>query len=191
MLASPALARLVLHFALHGHEPHHVRGLQRRSGLSMSSLNRELGRLEGRGLVKRIVARGRMLYRANDDDPAWKTLRQLVRDFADPAEVVEEAIAGIEGIEIAFVFGSFARGDARDDSDVDVLVVGDVAEDASLGRQAAEASVLLGRPVEVRSYTPARLERQLASGNAVLRRILDGPKRWLVGDEARLGMVVA
>jgi predicted nucleotidyltransferase len=189
LLASPALARLVLHFALHGHELHHVRGLQRRSGLSMSSLNRELRRLEGRGLVIRVLDRGRVLYRADGDHHAWKTLRQLVRDFADPAEVVEEAIAGIEGIDAAFVFGSFAPGDPRDDSDVDVLVVGELAEDAALGRQAAEASVLLGRPVEVRSYTPERLRRQLASGNAVLRRILAGPKRWLVGNEARLETV--
>lgn len=166
LLASPALARLVLHFALHGHEPHHVRGLQRRSGLSMSSLNRELRRLEGRGLVIRELDRGRAYYEAVGNHPAWRTLRQLIRDFAEPAEVVEAAIAGIDGIDAAFVYDSFARGDPRDDSDVDVLVVGDVAEDAALGRQAAEASVLLGRPVEVRSYTPERLRKQIASGNA-------------------------
>jgi predicted nucleotidyltransferase len=186
MLASPALAQLVLHFALHGHEPHHVRGLQRRSGLSMSSLNRELRRLESRGLVQRVDDGGRALYRAVEDHPAWKTLRQLVRDFADPAEVVEEAISGIEGIDAAFVFGSFARGDAGEHSDVDVLVVGDLAADAALGRDAAEASVLLGRPVEIRSYTRDRLQRQLGSGNAVLQRILAGPKRWIVGDEDSL-----
>jgi hypothetical protein len=29
-------------------------------------------------------------------------------------------------------------------------------------------------------------QRQLSSGNAVLRRILAGPKRWLIGDEDRL-----
>lgn len=163
-----------------------MRGLQRRGGLSMSSLSRELRRLEGRGLVERVDEGGRAFYRAADDQPAWKTLRQLVHDFADPAEVVEEAIAGVEGIEVAFVFGSFARGDPRDDSDVDVLVLGDQAEEAALGRQVAEASVLLGRPVEVRSYTWGRFRRQLASDNAVLRRILAGPKRWLVGGEDQL-----
>jgi predicted nucleotidyltransferase len=191
VLASPALARLVLHFALHGHELSHVRGLQRRTGLSMSSLNRELRRLESRGLLERMDDGGRALYRAAENRPAWKTLRQLVRDFADPAEVVEEAIAGIEGIDAAFVFGSFARGDAGEHSDVDVLVVGDVEQDSALGRQAAEASVLLGRPVEVRAYTRDRLQRQLESGNAVLGRIFAGPKRWIVGDEDRLQAMAA
>ena len=190
LLASPALARLVLHFALHGDEPEHVRALQRHSGLSMSSLNRELRRLEQRGLVERLQEGGRVLYRAVASHSGWKALRQVIREFADPAEVVEEAIARVDGIEVAFVFGSFARGDAREDSDVDVLVLGDDATASQLGRHAAEASVLLGRPVEIRSYTREKLQRQMAAGNAVLRRILAGPKRWIVGDDALLGAAV-
>lgn len=191
VLASPAFARLVLHFALHGESPQHVRALQRHAGLSMSSLHRELQRLERQGLVERIEEGSRVQYSVAGGHPRWKVLRQLIRDFADPAEVVEEALAGVEGIEAAFLFGSFARGDAREDSDVDVLVVGDRVVEAQLGREAAEASVLLGRPVEVRSYTREKLARQIQGGNAVLRRILEGPKRWLVGDEDRLAGVAA
>jgi len=190
VLASPAFARLVVHFALHGHEGVHVRALQRRTGLAMSSLSRELRRLESLGLVVRGGDAGRVVYRAADI-PAWDVLRQLIRHFAEPAEVVEEAIAGVEGIEAAFVYGSFARGEARPDSDVDVLVVGDVPAEAQLGRKAAEASLLLGRPVEVRAYSPEKLRRQIAAGNAVLQRILSGPKRWIVGDEARLSAAAA
>lgn len=186
VLSSPAFARLVLHFALHGDQAAHVRALQRRYGLSMSSLNRELRRLEGLGLVARSEVEGRVLYTAVEEHPRWKALRELIRGFADPAEVVATGLTAVPGIDAAFVFGSFARGDARADSDVDVLVVGDSAAEAALGREAAEASVLLGRPVEVRAYTSDTLRRQLAAGNAVLRRILGGPKRWIVGDEERL-----
>jgi predicted nucleotidyltransferase len=188
LLASPALARLVLHFALHAEDPVHMRALQRHCRLSMSSVTRELKRLESRGLVQRMEHGGRVLYRI-EAHRGWKTLRRLIRDFADPAEVVAAAIAGVEGIQVAFVFGSFARRDAREDSDVDVLVVGDIAPDSRLGHLAAEASMLLGRDVEIRTYRPEKLARQVDAGNAVLRRILDGPKRWIVGDEAVLAEV--
>lgn len=191
VLASPAFARLLLYFALHGDEPRHVRDLQRRSGLSMSSLHRDLERLEARGLVERMEEGSRVRYRAVEGHTGWKALRALIREFAHPAEVVEEALAGVEGIEAAFVYGSFARGDARDDSDVDVLVVGDVDAQSRIGRQAAEASLLLGRPVEIRAYTREKLERQIAAGSAVLRRILAGPKRWIIGDERGLRAVPA
>lgn len=59
------------------------------------------------------------------------------------------------------------------------------------GLASACASRPLGRPVEIRAYTREKLERQLQSGNAVVRRILNGPKRWVVGDEQRLGTVAA
>ena len=49
--------------------------------------------------------------------------------------------------------------------------------------------MLLDRDVEIRTYTPEKLARQVAAGNAVLRRILDGPKRWIVGDDALLAEV--
>ena len=150
----------------------------------------ELQRLERRGLVERREAGRRVVYAVVHGHPGWAVLRGVIREFADPSEVVAEAIAPMAGVEAAFVFGSFARGDAREDSDVDVLVVSST-DGATLGREAAEASVLLGRPVEIRRYTPEKLRRQVASGNAVLRRILEGPKRWIVGDEARLAAVAA
>ncbi len=190
MLPSAAFARLLLHFALHGERPQHVRALQRRTGLSPSSLLHELQRLERRGLLERRAAGRRVEYGVVHGHAGWGAFREMIREFADPAEVVAEAIAPVEGVEAAFVFGSFARGDSRDDSDVDVLVVCSIPE-ASLGREAAEASVLLGRPVEIRRYTPKKLMRQIESGNAVLGRILSGPKRWIVGDEARLAEVAA
>jgi predicted nucleotidyltransferase len=186
MLASPAFSKLLLRFALHGERPEHVRALQRQLQLSMSSLNRELRRLESRGLIQRREQGGRVLYSVDESHPGWATLRQVIRDFADPVEVVEQAISLVHGVEAAFVYGSFARGDARADSDVDVLVVADQPNEAGLGRGAAEASVLLGRPVEIRTYTREKLQRQLADGNAVLQRILAGPKRWVVGDESSL-----
>lgn len=187
VLPSAAFARLLLHLALHGDEPQHVRALQRSTGLSPSSLVHELKRLERRGLVERRESGRRVEYTVVHGSSRWSALRGLIREFADPSEVVAEAISPARGVEAAFVYGSFARGDARDDSDVDVLVVS-TGPDAELGRGAAEASVLLGRPVEIRRYTPEKLQRQLSAGNAVLRRILDGPKRWIVGDEARLAV---
>jgi predicted nucleotidyltransferase len=190
VLPSAAFARLLLHFALHGEQPQHVRELQRRTGLGASSLLHELQRLERRGLVERRAAGRRVEYRVVHDHPGWGALRGVIREFADPAEVVAGAIAPMEGVEAAFVFGSFARDDFRDDSDVDVLVVSSTPE-ASLGREVAEASLLLGRPVEIRRYTPEKLKRQIEGGNAVLRRIIAGPKRWIVGDETRLMDVAA
>lgn len=147
--------------------------------------------MERQGLVERHEKGRRVCYCAVGETPRWNALRQVIREFADPVEVIEEALAGLEGLDAAFVFGSFARGDVRKDSDIDVMVVGRGFSVARLGRQAAEVSVLLGRPVEIRSYSREKLRKQLRAGNAVLRRILSGPKRWIGGDESRLRVIAA
>lgn len=106
----------------------------------------------------------------------------LLRPCAHPVDVLRGALVDAPGIDGAFVFGSTARGDTRDGSDVDVLLVGD--EDAQLhaGRLLAEASFLLERELDVVAYDRDELSRRMASGNAFIRRVLDGPKEWVRGD---------
>jgi hypothetical protein len=67
---------------------------------------------------------------------------------------------------------------------VDLFVVADEGVRRDLGREAAEASVLLGRPVEVTWYSRDKLRQRLASDNAFVRRVVDGPKRWVVPDRS-------
>ncbi len=184
VLTSPALARLVIFFALHPDEPVHLRLLGRLTRLGRRSLENELRRLESLGLVERRREGRNVVFRAEEEHPGWHALREMVRQFADPAEVLASALARVDGVDAAFVFGSFARGDTRPDSDVDLFVVADEGARRDLGREATEASVLLGRPVEVTWYSRDKLRQRLASDNAFVRRVVDGPKRWVVPDHS-------
>lgn len=184
VLASPALARLVIFFALHPDRSVHLRLLGRLARLGRRSLENELTRLESLGLVERRREGRNVVVLADEEHPGWRALREMVRQFAHPAEVLSGALATVEGVDAAFVFGSFARGDTRPDSDVDLFVVADESARRDLGREAAEASVLLGRPVEVTLYSPDTLRRRLAGDNAFVRRVVEGPKRWVVPDRS-------
>jgi hypothetical protein len=57
------------------------------------------------------------------------------------------------GIRIVGLFGSFARGEASGDSDVDLLVEFDRPLGLELADAAAEIEALLGRPVDLASRT--------------------------------------
>jgi predicted nucleotidyltransferase len=184
VLTSPALARLVIFFALHPDEPVHLRLLGRLTRLGRRSLENELRRLESLGLVERRREGRNVIFGVDEEHPGWRALREMVRQFADPAEVLAGALAVVDGVDAAFVFGSFARGDTRPDSDVDLFVVADEGARRDLGRETAEASILLGRPVEVTLYSRDKLRQRLGSDNAFVRRVVDGPKRWVVPDRS-------
>jgi predicted nucleotidyltransferase len=188
VLASGALARLVIHFAVRPDERPHARALQRHTGLTPRSLQIELARLERLGVVERRAEGHRVAYALNERSPRWRALRQLIPQLADPVDVLRDALSDMPGIDAAFVFGSFARGDVREDSDVDVFVLGgEVAEDL-LARRTLDAGVLLGREVNVVQLSRDELRRRMQTGSGFLGRVLAAPKRWLVGDEATLGV---
>lgn len=179
--------RLLLHFLLDPERRLHFRALRERTGLGTGALQREVARLESLGLIERSDEAGRVYYEAVADHPSWGALRTLVREHAEPADVVREALRDVPGIRVAFVFGSWAQGTARPESDVDVLIVEEGMPLAAFGRAATAAQSLLQRTIAVKRYTPASLANRLAGGSRFLRDALAGPKAWLIGSEDSLG----
>lgn len=127
--------------------------LSRVTGIAHPSVYREVSRAEAAGLVKsRHVGRTR-LVRADVESPYYDGLAEvLTRAFGVPA-VVADAIHGIEGIEEAYLFGSWAARHAglrgvRPVGDIDVLVLG--TPDRNVLYEALDvAERRLGREIQV------------------------------------------
>lgn len=91
-------------------------------------------------------------------------IRDIAALRAQRAQIVE--IARRHGVIDLQVFGSFARGDLREESDVDILVtVGPKCSPWFPGGLVADLEELLGRPVQVitrEGLNPLLKERVLA-----------------------------
>lgn len=188
VLASSALTHLVLYFVLHPDSTPHFRGLQRATGIASRSLQHELARLAELGMIRRERDGRLVRWRRAADHPRWFVFRDLVREFAEPSTVLRTALVEVPGIEAAFIYGSFARGDIHAQSDVDVFAFGDALRERgtrlNLAHGTLEASMLLDREVNVVRYTRDKLAA--ARGDGFVSAVLAGPKLWLVGDEMAL-----
>jgi len=184
-LASGAMARVVIDFAVHPDDESHGREIQRRTGLTPRSLTAELARLEALGVVRRLEDGRLVRYELIESEPRWKALRELIRQMADPADVLQNALADVPGVGAAFIFGSIARGDAREDSDIDVFVLDEGVDEDRLARRTLEVGVLLRREVNVVQMTREQVNARIASGSGFIREVLRAPKLWVVrsGDE--------
>lgn len=131
--------------------------LARVLGAPVSTVAREVVRLEDAGLlVTRRIGRARLVA-GNDDNPATGPLRDLVMIAFGPRPVITEEFSDLEGVEELLIFGSWAaryRGEAGPPpGDVDVLVVGhpdpdevyDAAE-RSGGRLGREVNPVVVKP---------------------------------------------
>lgn len=193
VLASDALAKLAVQFVVRPNAALHFQALKRVTGLPNRSLQRELARLEHLGLVRRQPDGRLVRYHRQTDHPGWQAIRALVAAFADPVDVIRAAIASVPGVDAAFVYGSYALGtDVHPSSDVDIMVVGErVDEDdtrSSLAACALGAAGLVGREVNLVRYTPRRLRDRYTRRRPFVLGVLEGPKRWLRGNESALAV---
>ncbi len=130
--------------------------LASRTGASVSSVQREITRAEQAGVVSsRRLGNVRLAKAA--DSPLTAPLTELLLRSFGPRQVLAEELAGVEGIERAYLFGSWAAryaGEAgRPPADLDVLVIGAPDRD-ELDDAAQRAGARLAREVSVTIRSP-------------------------------------
>jgi predicted nucleotidyltransferase len=181
LFPSPAMARLVIFFAVHPGGRFHLRDLMRRTGLNSASLQNELRRMTEIGALRREEEGARTYYIADQEHPSWRAWILLLRASASPSDVLREALIDADGIEAAFIFGSQARGDTRPDSDVDLFLIGSREARDDLGDCLLEAEFLMGKVLDVIGSDEEQLTARIRSGNWFVRRVLAEPKDWVRG----------
>ncbi len=86
-------------------------------------------------MILRTESENQVFYRANPDHPIFAELHALLAKTTGVFHLLREALAPLaENIEFAFVYGSFARGEEKAESDIDLMVIGEVTLDNLLGQ---------------------------------------------------------
>ncbi|MBI3885191.1 MAG: nucleotidyltransferase domain-containing protein [Opitutae bacterium] len=175
---------LRLLFADSGREVH-GRDLARRSGLNVKTVQDELGKLSQADLVTSRRDGNRRYYRANASHPLFADLQQLVLKTAGVRDVLVDALKGVKGIEVAFVFGSLATGSGKAASDVDLLVIGDTGLRA-LAPGLRRASESIGREINPITMTAAEYSKGRKK-HPLLLDLADKEKLFIIGGSDDLG----
>jgi predicted nucleotidyltransferase len=179
--------RAVLSLLLgHADEAFYLRQIVRASGGGVGAVQRELQQLVQCGILRRTPRGKEVYFQANHECPVFAELKSLLMKTAGLADVLRTALAPLaDRIEVAFVFGSLAQGKERHESDVDVLVAGDVSF-ADVVAAIAPGQELVGREINPNVYSSSEFHAKLASGHHFLQRVMTGDKVFLIGDERGL-----
>lgn len=185
LLTSVTRARLLTLVLTHPTEEYYLRELARRTGRSLRAVQHELPRLERLGLLL-VSRRGRQkFYRANEQHPLFPELKRIVYKTAGLGDILKDALADLEGINAAFIYGSVAKGAERSGADIDLMVVGDPNSDV-LNRAIRTAEKLLSREVSLTTMSPDEWRSRLSSRDAFVEDLAKTDKIFLAGDERSL-----
>ena len=118
----------------------------------------------------------------NRANPLYPELRGLVLKTDGVAHELREALATAGPLEVAFIYGSYAQASERSDSDIDLLVVGEV-DPGALRRALRAAEETLGREINETVYGPEEFQALRAEEGSFIQRVLAGPTIDLLGSE--------
>ena len=153
------------------------------TGSGSGAVQRELQNLVESGLVtSRDIGRQRH-FQANPHAPIFDELRRIVVKTSGIAGPLRSALTPLSRqIEAALIYGSFAKGAAKANSDIDLLLVADGVTLQAVYEALESVERVLRRKVSPTLYMVAEFERRLRQGNPFLTKVLAGPTIPLLGD---------
>ena len=162
---------------------YHLNELLRLTGLGSASLQRELGKLAAAGLVRSEKVGNLRRFQANTESPVYEELAALTRKTLGAQPLLQEALEPIkEKLDLAFIYGSIAKGTDTAKSDVDVMVVGNDLLLSEVLKLLLPVESQLGRKINPTLFTPAEYKRRRVQKNSFLNRVLAQPVIPLIGE---------
>lgn len=151
---SKARRALFVLFFTNSEQEYFPRQLERLSGISVGNLQKELVKMERAGLLESRPLGKLKLYKLNTRHPLYPKLKGVIAKTIGLEEMIRSALAKIEGVQAACIYGSFARDRQRSTSDVDIFILGNVNE-KPLIRAMKDLETKLQREVNYTLYTQA------------------------------------
>lgn len=166
----------------------HLREIARLAGLAIGTVQGEVARLRAAELLLARRDGNRLYFRANREHPLFPELRGIALKTTGLRKQLAAALEGLAGVDLAFVYGSFAAGTAEAGSDIDLMVIGTVGL-RKLAPRLREAAETLGREINPHVLSPASFAGKRDAGDAYVGRVIAEPKVWIKGSDDELAQL--
>jgi predicted nucleotidyltransferase len=146
-----------------------------------SAVWKELVRLEKIGILKSEKRGASIVYSIDPGCPIGSELRSIVLKTDGIDSSIRTRLLSLKEIKAAFIYGSFASGEADERSDLDLIVIGDV-DLTTFSPIIALMESDLNRPVNYAIFSEHEWKSRLETGEPFVTNIVHAPKVMLVGE---------
>ena len=189
LFGSRLRAKLIAWLFTHPDERYFVKGLGNLLNEDSTNVSRELSRLTELGILTCLLVGRQKFYQANHRCPVYEELMGLAVKTSGIADVLRNALYPLaDRIEVAFIYGSFASGKQHLDSDIDLMVVGEVGF-GEVVLATGPRQLKLGREINPTIYSEDEFRQKVREGNHFLTTVLSEPRIVIVGNEDELARV--
>ncbi len=185
LFSSRVRTKLLVSFFMSPGKGFNARELTLHLSESYSAVWKELVRLESIGILTSESRSNSKTYVLNPLCPIAPELRSMIIKTEGIGNTLRTGLSSMGKIRAAFVFGSYASGDADEKSDLDLLVIGDIVL-VQFGAVIAQLEKEMGRPINYLIYSEDEWNTKRENADPFTLNVMDAPKIMLIGDEHAL-----
>lgn len=172
--------RILVRFFADESRRFYINEMARLVGTSQGTCRRELNRLVDMGLLVTSREGNLQFYLVNKKNPLYDEFKTIIQKTIGIDALLKDALGRVDGINFAFIFGSYAKKDFKPESDIDMAVVGDIKEEL-LMKILKNIEKAIGREINYHLYTVREFKEKIKA-NSFVRNII---KDYIIvtGDE--------
>jgi predicted nucleotidyltransferase len=159
----------------------YVREIARLTGEPVNAVRRELDYLSKAGLLKSSTRGNQKYYSVITEFPLYAELKKIIYATIALGDYLTTRLTDSKEIELSFIYGSVARNEETEKSDIDLFVVGEISED-ELHRLIMDIESDIRRQVNYTLMDRNEFRKRLEKGEPFIKRILAEKKIVLKGD---------
>jgi len=181
LFTSKSRVRLLELLLLNPTKEFHLREISRQTHVSAPYVRREMMNLMKLGLVLRRSRGNMTLFRFNRDSPIAEELKRIFLKTESFGGFIRSSLEEIGDIKFALIYGSFAKGEEAETSDLDLFIVGKVNERKVLD-VLERTEEHLGREINYIAWTEEEFKEKARDRIPLLGEIISTPVIMIVGD---------
>jgi len=179
--------KIILSFVYNQGKEFYLSEIARRARTSAGTAQRELNRLLAQDFIT-FRKRGNLnIYRLNEDYGLLDEIRSIIRKTFGIEVMLCKELSKVKGVQFAFLFGSYAKGSLKSDSDIDLFIIGTPEED-TVFHAIRKVEDSAGREINYHLADETEFTEK-SKRNSFYREILDRPL-MLAGKEDELKQII-
>ena len=159
----------------------YTREVAKLTGEPLNAVRRELGYLEKAGLLESRREGNLKYFTVVKEFPFYQELKKIIYSTVGLGDYLRNRLKDSDQIELAFIYGSVAKNQEREKSDIDLFMVGEIEED-ELHKMVSDIEKEISREINYTLMTKKEFRERSKKGEPFIKRIEREEKLILKGE---------
>ncbi len=188
LFGSEARVKVLSLFMLNVGSEYYLREIAQKTGLAVRSVQRAVGSLVEIQILERNKRGNSVFFYLNERNPILEDLKAIFLKTVGLGDLLRDGLSQQQDIQVAFIYGSVAKGEETVESDIDLALIGSISP-KHLSAVLSELEDGVGREINATVFTSEEWGTRLESGDHFVTTLLREPKIMLIGHDIELKQV--